>query len=348
MVCQPLIKVINLGLIYFIGAGIVRAEKKVSSVSNGACGMTKIVNDHLSYVDNTKIIKPAIFSKDSLQARPNLFDLGEMEVRHDHEAKTLWTYMAPNGSPNFSDRMLDEILIIQSELPQLYERGDQDLKYLVLASKFPGVFNLGGDLALFAALIESGDREKLTNYATKCIDVFYNNYTASNLPIVTIALIQGDALGGGFEAALSFNVIVAERGAKFGLPETLFGLFPGMGAHAKLARLLGAAKAERMILSGCNYSAEELHEMGIVHILAEPGQGEQVVRDYIRGTSTRQEGLCRTFSAMREVMPLTYDELNRIVSLWVETALLIDRNNLRLMLRLSRAQTRLASAHLTG
>jgi DSF synthase len=56
------------------------------------------------------------------------------------------------------------------------------------------------------------------------------------LPILTVGLVQGAALGGGFEALLSFDYVVAERDATFGLPEILFGLFPGMGAHSLLSR----------------------------------------------------------------------------------------------------------------
>ncbi len=61
--------------------------------------------------------------------------------------------------------------------------------------------------------------------------------------------MQGAALGGGFEALLSFDYIVAEQDATFGLPEILFGLFPGMGAHALLSRKLGSAQADRLIVS---------------------------------------------------------------------------------------------------
>ena len=56
------------------------------------------------------------------------------------------------------------------------------------------------------------------------------NYPALNLPMVTIALVQGDALGGGFECALAHDLIIAERSAKLGLPEVLVNLFPGIGA----------------------------------------------------------------------------------------------------------------------
>ena len=52
-----------------------------------------------------------------------------------------------------------------------------------------------------------------------------------NLPFTTISLVQGDALGGGFEAALCGDIIIAEKQARFGFPEVLFNLFPGMGAY---------------------------------------------------------------------------------------------------------------------
>ena len=193
-----------------------------------------------------------------------MFDLGELDVHFEPEIQTLWTYMSPVGSPNFSMSMLRDIMTVQSELRRLYSGVDprQVPKFLVLGSKFPGIFNLGGDLKLFSKLITEQNRSMLTDYALKCVQVFYDNYLSADLPIVTIALVQGDALGGGFESALSFNVLIAERGAKFGLPEASFGLFPGMGAHVKLTRLLGAAQAERMILSGKSYSAEDLFECG--------------------------------------------------------------------------------------
>ena len=61
----------------------------------------------------------------------------------------------------------------------------------------------------------------------------------------TIALVQGDALGGGMELALSCHTIVAEEGVGMGLPEVLFGLFPGMGAYSFLCKRVSPQLAER-------------------------------------------------------------------------------------------------------
>ena len=109
------------------------------------------------------------------------------------------------------------------------------LRYLVLGSRVPGVFSLGGDLHFFAPDPRAGPRGA-RRLRLSCVRILHRNLLAA-LPVVTIGLVQGDALGGGFESLLSFDVIVAEKGAKFGLPENLFGLFPGMGAYS----LLGAS-----------------------------------------------------------------------------------------------------------
>ncbi|HEY0130976.1 MAG TPA: crotonase/enoyl-CoA hydratase family protein, partial [Allosphingosinicella sp.] len=208
-------------------------------------------------------------------AGTRLFDLGQLEVRWEAELGTLWTHMTPVDRPNFNRAMLRDFQRWQAEIGREFADPREGLKYLVLGSRFPGIFNLGGDLELFARFISAGDREGLVRYGRDCVSILHNNMRRLELPIVTVALVQGDALGGGFEAVLSFNVIVAEKGSRFGLPEIAFGLFPGMGAHSLLSRKIGLARAEAMMLSNRLYTAEEMYEMGIVHILAEPGCGEQ-------------------------------------------------------------------------
>ena len=134
-------------------------------------------------------------------------------------------------------------------------------------------------MALFLKLIRASDRDGLFHYAKSCIDMLHVSY---HLPITTISLVQGDAFGGGFEGALTRRVLIAERQAQMGLPEILFNLFPGMGAYSLLARRLDPARAERLILSGRMYSAEELYEMGVVDVLAENGQGEEGGHAYMK------------------------------------------------------------------
>jgi DSF synthase len=154
-----------------------------------------------------------------------------------------------------------------------FEERPDELRYLLLGSRTPGVFNLGGDLDHFAARMRVRDRQALVAYGESCVRILHRNIECLGLPIVTIGLAQGDAPGGGFESLLSFNIIIAEHGAKFGFPENIFGLFPGMGAYSLVARRVGAAFAEEMMLGGRIYTAEVMKDVGLVHILAEPGQG---------------------------------------------------------------------------
>lgn len=274
-------------------------------------------------------------------ARSSMFDLGQIDVHWDAAAETLWAFMTPADRPNFSQAMLRDVRTWYVEAKRLFDAGQMPVKYMVAGSRFPGVFNLGGDLELFAGCIERGDLPGLISYGHACIDVVHRTWCNGDLPVISIALAQGDALGGGFEALLCFDVVIAERSARFGLPEMLFGLFPGMGAYSILARKLGRLQAERMILSGKVFSAQEMYDMGIVHTLVEDGEGEQAVRDYIAANRPHHAGHVGVFEAGRRVDPLHYEELKDIVENWAASALKIAVKDLRMMRRLAQAQTKL-------
>lgn len=251
-----------------------------------------------------------------------------------------WFYMHGAPRPCFTPTLLQDIDSWFRQVKQEQDAsGGEQYRYLVLASNIEGVFNLGGDLALFRNLIQERDGHGLLDYAKACINVLYQNIVHLERDLTTVALVQGDALGGGFEAALSSNVVIAERGCKMGLPEILFNLFPGMGAFSLLSRRIGPVRAEQMILSGRLYAAEELYEAGVVDILAEKGEGELALADYIR----RAERAANGYRAMREVKdacnPVTYQELLEITTIWVEAALRLEARDLRMMERLVGRQT---------
>jgi DSF synthase len=288
-----------------------------------------------------KVLVPAPTPGD--EPKRELFSLEQLEVDWEEDSGTLWTFMRPHNRPSYNPEFLKDFQAWQRGIQAMFAGQEDALRYLVLGSRWPGVYNLGGDLALFAEKIRSRDREALVEYGRTCVRILHRNINALDLPVVTIGLAQGDALGGGFESLLSFNVIVAERGAKFGFPESLFGLFPGMGAYSLLARRIGAAKAEEMILSGQSYTAEDMHELGIVHILAEPGEGVEATRTYIQKQRWRRNGSRAVYLAGRQVAPLTLDELERIVEVWADACLQLSDRDLRLMERLVAAQDRLRS-----
>ncbi len=270
--------------------------------------------------------------------------LTQLDQEIDEANATLWCFIRADASPHFSSALLHDVATMQAALPGLQaarqEAGQAPLRYYVSGSRIPGVFNLGGDLTLFMNAIRTKDRQGLRAYAQLCIEVAYNIHVAFHLPLITISMVQGEALGGGFEAALSADVIIAERSARFGLPEVLFNLFPGMGAMSFLSRRLDAARAEKMILSGRVYTAEEMHAMGIVDAIAEDGFGEEAVRDYITNDQRRHNMHYALCQARRRVNPVTFEELSDITDLWVDAALRLMESDLRRMARLVAAQAR--------
>jgi DSF synthase len=273
-----------------------------------------------------------------------LLNLAELEVFYETDAKVLWTFMRPANRPSFTPSMLYDFERWQQQIEGNFGPGKVPLDYLVLGSRSPGVFCLGGDLELFHGLIRAGNRDGLVSYGNRCVEILHRNMHALHLPMITVGLVQGQALGGGFEALLSFDHIVAERGATFGLPEIVFGLFPGMGAHSFLSRKLGTAMADRMILSSETYSAEAMYEMGIVQQLAEPGEGVNAVRRFIAKSERKHSGLIGARRAMRAASPIGLPELRDIVGHWADAALELCESDLKLMSRLASAQTRLAKA----
>lgn len=273
-----------------------------------------------------------------------LFELAELDVMYEDEAQALWTYMRPEGRPSFTRTLLTDFEAWQKHIHSGFGDGKVPLRYLILGSRSPGVFCFGGDLDLFQQLIRDNDRAGLVQYGYRCCDILHRNMNSLDIPMLTIGLVEGAALGGGFEALLSFDYIIAERGATFGLPEIMFGLFPGMGAHALLRRKLGAAMADRLIVSNETYSAEQMYELGIVHQLAEQGEGLTACREFIRKSERRHAGLVNARKAMKMSWNLELEELCRITELWADTALQLREQDLKVMSRLVAAQARLANA----
>ncbi len=266
-----------------------------------------------------------------------------LSIRFEPEYRAVWSALQYPGRPCMSMELLRETQQAQKKIEQIARSGYEDnsesrLLYQIIMSDRPGVFSLGGDLKYFTQLIRAKDRERLFEYAKLCIDIGYPAATSYGVPFTTIALVQGEALGGGFEAALSTNVLIAERCSRFGFPETVFGLFPGMGAFSFLARRLSPSMAKRIITSGKVYTAEELYDMGVVDVLAPDGKGKQAVYEYIEHRQNRNLGYQSIDILADQFNPLTYKELLDVVVLWVDMAMQLSDKNLRLMEYLIRAQ----------
>jgi len=265
-------------------------------------------------------------------------------TQFDTDSSIFWMSLLPNCPSKFTPDLVQAFRKFQTDFSfqhQNHSKSHPDAeqpKYLVLTSEIEETFSLGGDLPLFYELIKNGDREQLSAYAKSCVELVYQNHIAMDLPMTTIALLKGNAMGGGMEAALSANVLVAERQVKMGLPEVMFNMFPGMGAYQFLSKRLSPVAAEKMILSGRTYGAEELYEMGIVDVLADEGEGEQAVNDYVRRHKKSGHAARALRSAIRAADPITRESLISVVDIWVDTAMTLSEKDLGHMDYLIRAQ----------
>jgi DSF synthase len=265
----------------------------------------------------------------------------QLACHYDRRNALLWTRWAPRGVPSFNPELLHE-LERGSQLIEGHFSGKQQerpLQYVVLRSAATGAFSTGGDLGYFQRLIATQDRARLTEYARAAIDVVYRNYTSHNLHgVTTIALLEGDALGGGFECALSCDVLIAEKHIKAGFPEILFNMFPGMGGMSFLARRVNRSVAEEMVRSGRQYSAQELLELGVIDQVVETGEGRDAVLSMIRKREHQTSGHNAINACDRLIRPITLQELHGVVKLWVDCALQMSPRSLEWMQRLHQRQ----------
>jgi enoyl-CoA hydratase/carnithine racemase len=139
-----------------------------------------------------------------------------------------------------------------------------DAKVLILASTSPGFFAAGADIKLmasadFAGFEEYGDALRATIERVASAD------------LITIAAIEGVALGGGLELAAACTMRVAGAGAKFGVPEVRLGLIPGAGGTQRLPRLIGRARALDLILTARQMEAPEALAVGLIDRLVDAG-----------------------------------------------------------------------------
>jgi enoyl-CoA hydratase len=140
------------------------------------------------------------------------------------------------------------------------------------------VFVAGADIKEMSTFSRSLARE----YGQLGQDVFND---LASLPSITVAAINGAALGGGLEVALACDFRLAVKTAKLGLPEVSLGLIPGWAGIPRLTKLIGPSKAKKLFLSAAQVSGEEAHTLGLV---------DEVVNS-IEDLHTRVVAFCKHF-----------------------------------------------------
>lgn len=266
---------------------------------------------------------------------------GELAFALDRARRCLWVRFESAHLPCFTPAALRAIEALQCALEdsgghvRAIGREAVALRFVVVSSAHPAVFNLGGDLEHFGAMIRAGDYGALIDYGLRCARVIARHWNGYGCGLYTISLVRGLALGGGAECALSSHEVIAERGARLGFPEIKFGLFPGMGAVQLLGARVPAGLADRLILAGEIHAAAEMAALDVL-TLADDGAGRQAVESLIDGLQA-PETLAALVQAVR---PITQAEIEASIRAWVDAAMVMSPRNLGLLLRIRAEQVR--------
>lgn len=165
---------------------------------------------------------------------------------------------------NRPDKLNAMNIEVAKELISVFQDLDKDekVKVIVLTGEGDKAFSAGADISYMSTIspLESEEYAKLGHQLT---------YTVENVSKPTIAAINGYALGGGCELALSCDIRIVADNAKLGQPEVTIGICPGWGGTQRLPRLVGLAKAKEIIFTGKPISAQEAKEIGLANKVVE-------------------------------------------------------------------------------
>lgn len=165
---------------------------------------------------------------------------------------------------NRPDKLNAMNMDVAKELVEIFENlgKDDSVKVIILTGEGDKAFSAGADIEYMSKISadESEEYAKLGQLVTG---------TVENVKQPTIAAVNGFALGGGCELALSCDIRIAANTAKMGQPEVTIGITPGWGGTQRLMRIVGIAKAKELVYTGKMIKAEEAREIGLVNQVVE-------------------------------------------------------------------------------
>ncbi|AYD64168.1 enoyl-CoA hydratase [Achromobacter spanius] len=263
-------------------------------------------------------------------------NMKQISAFYEEGRRVMWMMLRAQPRPCFNHELIDEIMT----LARAAKDSGLPIDFWVTGSLVPQIYNVGGDLNFFAEAIRTGKREALRAYARACVDCVHAASRGFDTGAISLAMIEGTALGGGFEAALAHHFVLAQNNARMGFPEMAFNLFPGMGGYSLVARRSGMKLAEELISSGESHTAEWFHGKGLVDTLFEPGEAYRATRTFIDVMRPKLNGMRAMLRARQRVLNLSRSELMDITEDWVEAAFSIDPKDRAYMERLVLAQNR--------
>ncbi len=266
-------------------------------------------------------------------------EFSQLKAYYEEDRRTMWMMLRSAPRPCFNQQLVTDII----RLARVARESGLRFDFWVTGSLVPEIFNIGGDLSFFVDVIRKGERDRLMAYARSCIDGVWEIYNGFGTDAISIAMVEGSALGGGFEAALAHHYVLAQKGAKMGFPEIAFNLFPGMGGYSLVARKSTMRVAETLISTGESRFAEWHAEQGLVDEVFEPGDAMMATRTFIDVMRPMLNGTRAMLRARQRVLPLSRAELMEITEDWVHAAFMLEEKDIAFMERLVILQKRRVS-----
>lgn len=250
------------------------------------------------------------------------------------------------AAPTFAIATLDALSDIFDMLCAEARRGGAAPRYLLLTSASSGIFSMGGDLQTIAELAAAQDRAGARDYGRKAAHVIHRLYDGLGLGLVTTACVGGKAFGAGFEAVLACHRAVVRPNASFCLPESRFGLFPGMGATSLLARRLGRDATDTLLRERTVVTAADAFGRGLVAAVVDDPVASELA-DATAGGEGRWLQLREAADDRRRREGFTLDEVLDTTARWAERVVSMsqaDRQALRRVARVQKARSGASAA----
>jgi len=211
-------------------------------------------------------------------------------------ASTLKVESDPRGCYTFwLDRpakrnALDEALLLALAAAVAHVSKDQSARLVLLRSTSP-IFCAGADLNEWAD-VTPAEASRLSTMGSRAFQALVN------LPVPTVAVLEGPALGGGLELALACDLRIGTSNARVGFPEPRLGNAPGWGGVARIIDIAGRATARHMLLTGDTFDATEAYRLGILQRLCAPDALPVALQALIESILACDRGALETLKAL--------------------------------------------------
>ncbi|HVP16386.1 MAG TPA: enoyl-CoA hydratase-related protein [candidate division Zixibacteria bacterium] len=209
----------------------------------------------------------------------------------------------PEALNAFSKEVVEEIIRALEDV-----RNDENVRVVVLTGAGEKAFSAGADIKSMVGMTVLKARELSLMGEKLCLAL-------ENLEKPVIAALNGYAVGGGLEVAMSCDIRVASENARMGQTEINIGLIPGWGGTQRLTRLIGRTKAKELVFTGRMIDAKTAEKLGIVNLVVPPDRLKETVREFALELASKAPVAVRVAKAL----------INKGADIGLDSALALER-----------------------